>query len=178
MYLKKTVVLVVTVFFLLISVGIAIAEEVEPDLSKSYVNKDEGLSISYPEGWEEGEPGDAIAWIHDTEESELVILKDELEPEMQLVEYVEDIDKWAKENLLDYKEETLEKYAMGNEPSMLRVYTFTYKTEEKTVPIKAIEAYLVREGYGYTVICDTEASIYPSKEALFRKMIDSFHFVE
>jgi hypothetical protein len=178
MYLKKVVVLGVTVLLFLVSVGITVAQEALPDLSKSYTDEDEGFSISYPEGWVEGEPGDALAWIHDTESSELVVLKDELEPEMQLSEYVDAINDWAKENLPDYKEESLEKYAIGNEPSMLRVYTFTYKGEKGDVPIKSIEAYLVREGYGYTIICDTEQSIYPSKEVLFKKIIDSFRFIE
>jgi|YelNatPaOPRAMG01_1025707.scaffolds.fasta_scaffold02302_14 hypothetical protein len=178
MYLKKVAVLIVVALFFFVSVGAAVAQEAAPDLSKSYTNEEEGLSISYPEGWEEGEPGDAVAWIHDGEGSEIVILKDQLDSGMDLSGYVDAIDKWAKENLPDYNQESLENYTIGNDPSMLRVYTFTYKGENGDVPIKAIEAYLVKGGYGYTVICDTETPTYPSKEALFRKIIGSFHFTK
>ncbi|MGC8716403.1 MAG: PsbP-related protein [bacterium] len=178
MYLKKTVVLVAVVFFLFASIGLALAQETLPELSKSYTNAEEGFSISYPEGWEEGEPGNSLAWIHDGEGSELVILKDKLDSGMDLAGYVDAIDKWAKENLLDYSQESLENYTLSNEPSMLRVYTFTYKGENGDIPIKAIEAYLVKEGYGYTVICDAETSTYPSEEALFREIIGSFHFTK
>jgi len=105
MIYKKVIssIVLVSVLFLLFTVS-ASAQE----LTKIYTDSDVGFSISYPEGWVEGELEGALAWIYDEEtSSELIVIMEEIPEGFTAKQYAEAVGDWLEENLSDYKEDSL-----------------------------------------------------------------------
>jgi len=176
MIYKKVIssIVLVSVLFLLFTVS-ASAQE----LTKIYTDSDVGFSISYPEGWVEGELEGALAWIYDEEtSSELIVIMEEIPEGFTAKQYAEAVGDWLEENLSDYKEDSLTEYTLAGTPGMLRIYSFTFKGENSTIPVKTIEAYIVKDNYGVAVLCDTVSDSFQAMEVTFRKILESFKFLE
>lgn len=177
---KKVLVGMMLVFLVLLSAVPAMAQEAESqELKNTYTDTEVGFSISYPEGWTEGNLEGALAWFYDEESSsELIVMMEEIPEGFTAKQYAEEVGKWLKDNLPDYAEDSITEYTLAGTPGMLRVYSFTFKGENVSIPVKTIEAYTVKDNYGIAVLCDTVSESFQDMEATFRKIIASFKFLE
>lgn len=177
---KKVLVGLMLVFLVLLSAVPVMAQEAgSQELKNIYTDSEVGFSISYPEGWIEGELEGALAWFYDEESSsELIVMMEEIPEGFTAKQYAEEVGNWLKENLPDYAEDSIVEYTLAGSPGMLRVYSFTFKGQNVSIPIKTIEAYTVKDNYGIAVLCDTISESFQDMEATFRKIIESFKFLE
>lgn len=175
MIYKKGLVGLMLIFMILFSVVPAIAQE----LKNTYTDSEVGFSISYPEGWVEGELEGALAWFYDEEtSSELIVMMEEIPEGATAEQYAKMVGDWLKDNLPDYVEDSIVEYTLAGSPGMLRVYSFTFKGQNINIPVKTIEAYTVKDNYGIAVLCDTVSESFQDMEATFRQIIESFKFLE
>ncbi|MGC8972385.1 MAG: PsbP-related protein [bacterium] len=178
---QKVVSSIVLISLLFLSfVSSALAQEATgQELTNTYTDSEVGFSISYPEGWVEGELEGALAWFYNEDtSSELIVMMEEIPEGFTAKQYAEAVGNWLKDNLPEYSEESLTEYKLAGTPGMLRVYSFTFKGENNNIPVKTIEAYTVKDNYGIAVLCDTVLDSFQNMEATFRKIIASFKFLE
>ncbi|MCX7795326.1 MAG: PsbP-related protein [bacterium] len=180
MIYKKTLVSLVLIFsFLFSAVSVMAQESASQELKNTYTDSEVGFSISYPEGWIEGELEGALAWFYDEEtSSELIVMMEEIPEGFTAKQYAEAVGKWLKDNLPDYVENSIVEYNLAGSPGMLRVYSFTFKGQNISIPVKTMEAYTVKDNYGVAVLCDTISESFQDMEATFRQIIASFKFLE
>lgn len=156
-------------------IGVAAAQE----LTEVYTDQDNGFSISYPTNWMEGELEGALIWLYDEETySEVIVIKEEIPEGFTAKQYADVVGEWLGSNLDNYTEESLTESTLSGIPSFTRVYSFSFKGENSTISTKTIETYAVKDNYGFAVLCDTRAENFDSMEALFRKITESFKFIE
>lgn len=126
----------------------------------------------------QGKSENAILVVNSKRGTEqMIVFKDKLQTGVDLNKYTESVGNWNSKNLADYKEESIERYTLSGVPALLRIYTCTSADENKT-PLKVMEAYTLKESYGFTILCSSELQAYNTFAPVFKKMIDSFQFIE
>lgn len=175
MFYRRLWVVVLVLLFSVVITGITSGQE----LTKEYKDPENGFSVSYPENWLEGELEGALIWIYDEETlSELIVIKEEVPEGFTAKQYADAVGEWLESNVDEYSEESLTESNLSGIPSFTRVYSFSSKGENSTISIKTMETYTVKDNYGIAVLCDTRKENFPSMEEIFKKIIESFRFLD